>query len=436
MNPISQLYVMIALFLSTNVPSVAAFSGIAPLMSKPNSIQKSNLQLFDKREGEGEEVFARMFRHSLSPLDEKVAAIRESCYPLVGMTIKNVAADCQFRLRCANVTHEAIFFLTWANLDKICSIGTELEELAEVDERAHAAHLREEQERQRLLASYLDMYDGIDHDEIENPIDSEMVEIANYQRKVMPAVGATIHGVYLGGGHIMSLGNPPTSSVHGWTDLFFDLGDDGWLSCHNAFDENGYDFYSEKPKNTALLHCTGTAPTSVESVGEKKKRIQDAVIPLIGKKIEYFETIERFSRENNTWEADASMPVRIFCSNQTVFSFGWWKADSIQVAECESPEVGLVSLGDLILADAAAMPLPEHIDGNPSNFSSGLGKRWKRNGIKSIMGAVGRSIQGAGLTSDSLRFDLGDNNWLEVYNDLGKNGYAFYNEKPASKDVE
>ena len=321
-------------------------------------------------------------------------------------------------------------------LDEILFIGTELEELAQVDERAHAALIQKEQEDQRFYASFLDKYDGIDHGEIESSIDRDMVNIANNQRKVMPAVGATIHGVYLGGCHILSFGNPSTSSVHGWADLLFDLGDDGWLSCHKACDENGYDFYSEKPKNRALLHCTGTEPTSVSSAAEKKKRIQNAVTPLIGKKIEYFETIERFSSESNTWEADASMPIRIFCSNQTVFSFGWWKAGSIQVAECESPEVGLVSLGDLTLAEAAAIPLPEHGDGTPSNFTSRLGKCWKRDGMKSITGAVGATIQGAGLTCGSLRFDLGDNNWLEVYNDLGENGYAFYNEEPDGNGLE
>lgn len=62
-------------------------------------------------------------------------------------------------------------------------------------------------------------------------------------------IGATIEGVYLADNE---------SYPNTWTELFFDLGDAGWLNVHCSMDVNGYEFYNEpsnaKPQEE-LIQC-------------------------------------------------------------------------------------------------------------------------------------------------------------------------------------
>lgn len=66
--------------------------------------------------------------------------------------------------------------------------------------------------------------------------------VSNSIDRINAAVGASIRSVMLGQGEMSIEGR----EIEIWTRVLIQL-DKGWLEILNALDENGYDFYTERP---------------------------------------------------------------------------------------------------------------------------------------------------------------------------------------------
>ncbi|MCP4889534.1 MAG: hypothetical protein GY904_23375 [Planctomycetaceae bacterium] len=148
-------------------------------------------------------------------------------------------------------------------------------------------------------------------------------------------------------------------------------------------------------------------------IEDKLNAIRVACTPLIGKAIERFESAE-ILHDDGTWDDWPDLPIRLYCTNQTLLSISWSRFD------------------DLWLSNDKSLPFT----------TDDATTRWKSNGLETIRAAIGRSVQGVSLgrgeiTSEShdieiwsrLVFDLGGS-WLEVFNALDENGYALHNAEP------
>ncbi|MEE2643186.1 MAG: hypothetical protein VX768_21335 [Planctomycetota bacterium] len=148
-------------------------------------------------------------------------------------------------------------------------------------------------------------------------------------------------------------------------------------------------------------------------IEDKINAIRVACTPLIGKTIERFESAE-ILHDDGTWDDWPDLPIRLYCTNQTLLSISWSRFD------------------DLWLSNDKSLPFT----------TDDATTRWKSNGLETIRAAIGRSVQGVSLgrgeiTSEShdieiwsrLVFYLGGS-WLEVFNALDENGYTLHNAEP------
>ena len=148
-------------------------------------------------------------------------------------------------------------------------------------------------------------------------------------------------------------------------------------------------------------------------IDDKIRAIADACTPLIGKTIERFETAE-IRLLSGTWKDWPDLPIRFYCSDDTLLSVSWSKFD------------------DLWLSNDNSLPFA----------AEDATTRWKSNGIEEICAAIGKRICGVSLGRGEmsieshdieiwtrLLFDLGGS-WLEVFNALDENGYDLHLAKP------
>ena len=138
--------------------------------------------------------------------------------------------------------------------------------------------------------------------------------------------------------------------------------------------------------------------------------------PLIGQKIERFETAE-IRLTDGTWEDWPDLPLRIYCTKRGLVSIAWSKFD------------------DLWLSNNESTPFPIEEDKT----------RWRRNRHAKLDPAIGQHIKGVmigrgDMTINSqeievwsrLLFELADM-WLEVFNALDENAYDLHRAKPNGK---
>lgn len=143
------------------------------------------------------------------------------------------------------------------------------------------------------------------------------------------------------------------------------------------------------------------------------KAIRVACAPVIGRSIERIETAE-ILHDDGEWDDWRDLPIRIYCSDQTLLSVSWSRIDDLWLSYDKS--------------------LPFEVDDATT--------RWKSNGVEQISAANGETILGVWLgrgkfSSGSseievwtrLIFDLGGK-WLEVFNGLDENRYDLHKVKP------
>jgi hypothetical protein len=142
---------------------------------------------------------------------------------------------------------------------------------------------------------------------------------------------------------------------------------------------------------------------------DKVEDIRRQFAPLIGQRIEQYETAELLFE--GVWRAYDDLPLRLYFSSAAMASISWSRFD------------------DLSFSDQP--------------FSTeGLDVRWVRNGRSELNHVLGLSLRGAalgrgemsmgGMDSDiwtRLILDLGPK-WLEIYNALDENGYAVHDRCP------
>ena len=117
---------------------------------------------------------------------------------------------------------------------------------------------------------------------------------------------------------------------------------------------------------------------------------------------------------SGTWKDWPDLPIRLYCSDNTLLSVSWSKFD------------------DLWLSNDNSLPFA----------AEDATTRWKSNGIEKIIAAIGKRIRGVSLGRGEmsiesrdieiwtrLLFDLGGP-WLEVFNALDENGYDLHLAKP------
>lgn len=154
---------------------------------------------------------------------------------------------------------------------------------------------------------------------------------------------------------------------------------------------------------------TGIQPT----IERKTEDIRAHFAPLIAEKILRYETAELLLHDG-TWGSWPDLPIRLHVGSGRVVAVSWSRFD------------------DLWLADGLSLP-----------FSTGNSAvRWVVNGLEEINTAVGASIKSVMLGRGEMSINGEDveiwtrlvieldRGWLEVFNALDENGYAFHTERP------
>lgn len=147
-------------------------------------------------------------------------------------------------------------------------------------------------------------------------------------------------------------------------------------------------------------------------IDRKIEDIRAHFAPVIGEKILRYETAELL--HDGTWGSWPDLPIRLHVGTDRIVAVSWSRFD------------------DLWLADGPSLP-----------FSIGESVvRWVVNGLEEINAVVGASIQsvmlGRGeMTIGGREIEIWtrlvielDRGWLEVFNALDENGYAFHTERP------
>lgn len=146
----------------------------------------------------------------------------------------------------------------------------------------------------------------------------------------------------------------------------------------------------------------------------KVRGIQRHLAATIGETITRYETAELLFYDG-TWGSWPDLPIRLYTGSDRLLAISWSRFD------------------DLWLADDLSLPFPVE--------DSTI--RWISNGIEGINAAVGASIESVMLGRGEMsiggkaveiwtRLVIGlDEGWLEVFNVLDENGYAFHDERPA-----
>ncbi len=148
-------------------------------------------------------------------------------------------------------------------------------------------------------------------------------------------------------------------------------------------------------------------------IERKTEDIRAHFAPIIGEKILRYETAELLLSDG-TWESWPDLPIRLYVGSNRILAISWSRFD------------------DLWLADGLSLP-----------FSTGNSAvRWVINGLEEINTAVGASIKSVMLGRGEMSINGEDveiwtrlvieldRGWLEVFNALDENGYAFDPERP------
>ena len=134
---------------------------------------------------------------------------------------------------------------------------------------------------------------------------------------------------------------------------------------------------------------------------------------LIGDRIVWYETAE-LCLDDGAWESWPDLPIRIRMGSGRLLAVSW------------------SGFEDLWIADDSSLPF--RID-----YAE---VRWVGNGIESINPIIGSTIKSVMLGQGEMTIDsravevwtrllIGlDRGWLEVFNALDKNGYAFHIDQP------
>ena len=149
-------------------------------------------------------------------------------------------------------------------------------------------------------------------------------------------------------------------------------------------------------------------------IDRKVSDIQAHFAVLLGETIARYETAELLL-DDGTWESWPDLPIRLYTRSNRLLAISWSRFD------------------DLWLADDLSLPFP--IEDSTI--------RWVNNDIEGINAAVGASIESVMLGRGEMsiggnpvevwtRLVMGlDGGWLEVFNALDENGYAFHIGRPA-----
>jgi hypothetical protein len=146
----------------------------------------------------------------------------------------------------------------------------------------------------------------------------------------------------------------------------------------------------------------------------KIRDIQAHFAAIMGEKIIRYETAELLLGDG-TWASWPDLPIRLYTGSNRLLAISWSRFDDLWLAEDSSIPFSI--------EDATI--------------------RWVNNGIEGINATVGASIRSVMLGRGEMsiegkaveiwtRLVIGlDEGWLEVFNALDENGYAFHDERPA-----
>jgi hypothetical protein len=148
-------------------------------------------------------------------------------------------------------------------------------------------------------------------------------------------------------------------------------------------------------------------------IDRKITEIRGHFAAFIGEKIIRYETAELLL-EDGTWEGWPDLPIRLYTGSGNLVAISWSQFD------------------DLWLADDPSQP-----------FSiEDATIRWVDNGIEKLNAVIGGSIGSVMLGRGEMSIEgrevenwtrlliQVDEGWLEIFNALDENGYAFHAEKP------
>lgn len=148
-------------------------------------------------------------------------------------------------------------------------------------------------------------------------------------------------------------------------------------------------------------------------IQDKLDSIREQLLPLVGHKIQRFETAE-ILLSDGTWSDWPDLPIRLFADGNRTLSISWSQFDQLWMAEDDSLPFDI--------GDATA--------------------RWQENAPANLEPIVGKTICGASIGRGEmtiegkevpiwtrLLIDLGDI-WLEIFNALDENGYAVHHSQP------
>jgi len=152
------------------------------------------------------------------------------------------------------------------------------------------------------------------------------------------------------------------------------------------------------------------------SLGDKLAAIRADFSDVIGAALVGYETAER-SHEGGPWSAWPDLPIRLHFDTGEAVSVSWSKFDDLWVEE--------------------GTPLPA--------WSEGSTVRWVRDGHDGLNQALGGVIRSVSLGRGEMSVEgrdieiwtrlliEADAGWLEVFNALDENGYAFHALMPAGR---
>jgi hypothetical protein len=153
-------------------------------------------------------------------------------------------------------------------------------------------------------------------------------------------------------------------------------------------------------------------------IDRKIEDIRAHFATIIGEEIIRYETAELLL-DDGSWEGWPDLPIRLYTGSGRVVAISWSRFD------------------DLWFADGPTLPFP----------IGDSAVRWVINGLEEINPAVGASIKSVMLGRGEMSLEGEeveiwtrlvielDRGWLEVFNALNENGYAFHAERPVGSFV-
>lgn len=152
---------------------------------------------------------------------------------------------------------------------------------------------------------------------------------------------------------------------------------------------------------------------------EKLAAIQKHFAPVIGKQIVRYATAE-ILYEDGTWDSWTDLPVRIYTTSAGMVAVSWSKFDDLWLANDDS--------------------LPFSIEGSTT--------RWVANGLPEWNACLGATISAVLLGRGAMSIEGRDieiwtrlvltlsRGWLEIFNALDENAYAFHEVMPDGEFVD